>query len=188
LKIYSVSTRASSFLRDAAKVSPSELDGDLPLVWSLWEEFVMPPFEMLAQVDEEGHRQMLIDEIEDHRMMEDVIPIDQGDYTTPSGMKRKRQTTKGWELSVRWKDGSSTWIALKDLKDTYPVELANYAIANRIQDEPAFAWWVPYVTKKRTAIISKLRSKYWQRTHKYGIRVPRAIKEAKDIDQVNGDS
>jgi hypothetical protein len=93
-----------------------------------------------------------------------------------------------WELSVRWKDGSSTWISLKDLKDTYPVELADYAINNKIQDEPAFAWWVPYVIKKRTAIISKLRSKYWQKTHKYGLRIPRTISEAKDIDQANGDT
>jgi hypothetical protein len=143
---------------------------------------------LLAQVDEEGHRKMLIEEIEDHRTLEDAIPIEGGEYTTPSGMKRKRRTTKGWELSVRWKDGSSTWIALKDLKDTYPVELADYAIDNRIQDEPAFAWWVPYVTKKRIAIISNIGSKYWQRTHKYGIRVPRSINEAKDIDLANGDS
>jgi hypothetical protein len=37
---------------------------------------------LLAQVDEEGHRQMLIDEIEDHRTKEDAIPIDEGNYTT----------------------------------------------------------------------------------------------------------
>jgi hypothetical protein len=106
---------------------------------------------LLAQVDEEGHRQMLIDEIEDHRITDDAIPIVQGTFSTPSGMKRRRRTTKGWELSVRWKDGSSTCISLKDLKDTYPVELADYDIDNKIQDEPAFAWWVPYVLKKRTA-------------------------------------
>jgi hypothetical protein len=47
---------------------------------------------------------------------------------------------------------------------------------------------VPYVTKKWIAIISKLRSKYWQRAHKYVIRVPRSINEAKDIDLANGDS
>jgi hypothetical protein len=71
---------------------------------------------------------------------------------------------------------------------TYPVELADYAIDNKIQDEPAFAWWVPYVLKKRTAIISKLRSKFWQKTHKYGVRIPRTISEGKDIDQANGDT
>jgi hypothetical protein len=144
---------------------------------------------LLAQVDEEGHRQMLIDEIEYHRITDDAIPIDQGTFPTPAGMKRQQHTTKGWELSVQWKDGSSTWISLKDLKDTYPVELADYAIANQRQDEPAFAWWVPYVIKKQTAIISKLRSKYWQRTHKYGVRIPtRSVNEAKDIDQANGDT
>jgi hypothetical protein len=50
---------------------------------------------------------------------------------------------------------------LKDLKDTYTVDLADYAIANGIETESAFPWWVPYVTKKRIAIIAKLKSKYW---------------------------
>jgi hypothetical protein len=142
---------------------------------------------LLAQVDEEGHRQILIAEIEDHRINDDAVPIEEGTFPTTSGMKRKKRTTKGWELSDRWKDGSSNWISLNDLKDTYPVELADYAIANQIQEEPAFAWWVPYVIRKRTAIISKLRSKYWQKTHKYGIRVPQSIDEAKEIDIKNAD-
>ena len=55
---------------------------------------------------------------------------------------------------------------MKDLKDSYPVPLAaDYAVANAIQDEPVFAWWVPYKLKKRIAIISKVKSKYWQKTH-----------------------
>ena len=65
------------------------------------------------------------------------------------------------------------------MKDSYPVPLADYAIANAIQNQPAFAWWVPYVNKKRRAIIAKVKSKYWQQTHKYGIRVPKNVKEAK---------
>jgi hypothetical protein len=31
---------------------------------------------------------------------------------------------------------------LKDLKESNPVEVAEYAVANKIDDEPAFAWWV----------------------------------------------
>ena len=42
--------------------------------------------------------------------------------------------------------------------------------------------------KKRIAIISKVKSKYWERTHKYGIRVPKNVKEAKRIDTENGDT
>ena len=53
----------------------------------------------------------------------------------------------------------------------------------------AFAWcWVPYTLNKRQRILGKLQSKYWQRTHKYGIRIPKSAKEAKEIDEQNGDT
>ena len=55
-----------------------------------------------------------------------------------------------------------------------------------IQDEPAFAWWLPYVVKKEKRILQKIKSKYWARTHKYRIRVPKSIKEAMEIDRENG--
>ena len=143
---------------------------------------------LLAQVDDDGNRYLLIDEIEDHRTTEEAIPIEQGTYITRSGLSRPKRTTKGWQLFVRWKDGSANWVDMKDLKDSYPVQLAEYAINNAIQDQPAFAWWVPYVDKKRKAIIAKVKSKYWQQTHKYGIRIPKNVKEAKAIDAENGNT
>ena len=42
---------------------------------------------------------------------------------------------------VQWTDGSTDWIALKDVKDFYPSELARYAHDQNLQDEPAFARW-----------------------------------------------
>ena len=48
-------------------------------------------------------------------------------------------------MLVEWRDGSSDWVSLKDLKDSYPVELAVYAKENSLEDEPAFVWWVPCV-------------------------------------------
>ena len=41
---------------------------------------------------------------------------------------------------------------------------------------------------KRAAIISKVKSKYWSRTHKYGIRIPKSVKEARAIDRENGNT
>ena len=39
---------------------------------------------------------------------------------------------------------------MKDLKELYPVETAEYAVANKIiVEEPAFAWWAPKVLRKR---------------------------------------
>ena len=88
--------------------------------------------------------------------------MNQGTYKTKSGFDRKIRTTKGWEFYVIWKDGSGDWIKTKDLKYSYPVPLADYLVANKIQDEPAFDWWVPYTPKKRIAIISKIKSKFWK--------------------------
>jgi hypothetical protein len=47
--------------------------------------------------------------------------------------------------------GPADWIALKDLKDSYPVELATYPADHEIENEPAFAWWVPYTLRKAEA-------------------------------------
>ena len=143
---------------------------------------------LLAQVNEEGHRQLLLDEIIDHRTNDQAVTVENGFTETPSGARRRKLTTKGWEICVQWKDGQTTWIALKDLKESYPVELAEYAINNKIQNEPAFAWWVPYVVKKKERIISRIKSRYWERTHTYGIRMPKSAKEAYEIDKQNNET
>ena len=131
---------------------------------------------------------MMLDEIIDHRTTKDAISKAEGTFTTNRGVKRKKQTTRGWEICVQWKDGSTDWITLKELKESYPVELAEYAIANKIDDEPAFAWWIPFVMKKRERILSKVKSKYWKRTHKYGVEIPHSIADAERIDQKNGNT
>ena len=42
-----------------------------------------------------------------------------------------------------------------------------------------------YVKRKRTAIISKATTKYWDRTHKYGIEIPKTVQDAIRIDKEN---
>jgi hypothetical protein len=145
---------------------------------------------LIAQVDDEGHRQMMLEEILDHCTTREAIPKSQGTYVNQYGVKRQKHTTRGWELLIQWKDGSTDWVALKDFKESYPVELALYAVDRAIDDEPAFAWWVSYVLKKQKRILQKVKtkSKYWSRTHKYGVRVPKNIKEAMEIDKENGNS
>jgi Reverse transcriptase (RNA-dependent DNA polymerase) len=146
---------------------------------------------MFAQVDDEGRRHLLLKEISDHRKGTDAVLVADAMATTKSGTQHRRHTTKGWDLLVEWKDGSSNWLPLKDLKESYPVEIAEYSVANRISEEPAFAWWVPYVLRKRNCIISKVkqsRSKYLQRTHKFGFRIPKSVEEARQIDEENGNN
>jgi hypothetical protein len=33
-----------------------------------------------------------------------------------------------------------------------------------------------------------VKSKYWQQTQKYGIKIPKSVKHALELDQKNGDS
>ncbi|KAI2493253.1 Reverse transcriptase (RNA-dependent DNA polymerase) [Fragilaria crotonensis] len=106
----------------------------------------------------------------------------------PIGTRRRRETTVGWEVLVRWKDGSTTWVAMKDVKESFPVQLAEYAVQTRIAEEPAFAWWVPYTLRKRNRIIAKVKSKYWIRTHKFGIKIPKNVAEARAFDAENGNT
>jgi hypothetical protein len=58
-----------------------------------------------------------------------------------------RKTSVGCKLLVKWADASETWIPLKDMKESHPIEMAEFAKAQSIADEPAFAWWVPYSTR-----------------------------------------
>ena len=143
---------------------------------------------MFAQVNDEGHRTVLFDEIVDTRKSSEAVPKEQAYYEVPHGAKRRRRTTKGWEVLVKWRDGSTTWNALKDVKDSYPIQMAEYAKMNGIAEEPAFAWWVDFVLNRRKRSLAKIKSKYWVRTHKYGIRVPKTVKEALEIDAENGNT
>ena len=45
---------------------------------------------------------------------------------------------KGWELLIKWKDKSESWIELADMKESDPVEVSEYARARGIDQEPAF--------------------------------------------------
>ena len=72
------------------------------------------------------------------------------------------------------------------MQESYLVQVANYAHHRKLSDEPAFSWWVPHVLKKQKIIISKVKSKYWLRTHKFGIRVPKTVEEENRLYQQNG--
>jgi hypothetical protein len=125
-------------------------------------------------------------EIIDHKSDGTAVSKDDGYETTRDGVQRPRRTTKGWKLLVSWEDGTSSWVPLKDLKESHPVQVAEYALANKILEEPAFAWWAWHVLRKRDRIIQKVKSRYWDRTHKFGILLPKSVKEALRFDRESG--
>ncbi len=97
-------------------------------------------------------------------------------------------STIGWQVCCQWKDGSTSWKNLADLKESHPLWTAEYDVTQGIDHEPDFNWWVSHVLKKRDRIISlvpKQTTCYLIQTHKFGIEVPKTVKEALDLDRIN---
>jgi hypothetical protein len=110
-----------------------------------------------SQVDDDGYTTFALKEIIDHRTDGSALTLDDAYTVTKTGAKRLQQTTKGWQLCVRWNDESTSWVALKDLKDSNPIKVAEYAVNMKIASEPAFAWWVPHTLKKRHRMIKAMK-------------------------------
>jgi hypothetical protein len=144
---------------------------------------------MLTQVDSDGFSRTLMEAIVDYRKDEAVaVPKTDKYLTTTSGQQRMRKTTVGWKLLVKWADESESWIPLKDMKESHPIETAEFAKARSIADESAFAWWVPYTLRKRDIILSKINARIRKTTHKYGIEIPTSVDNAMEIDRSNNNT
>ena len=139
---------------------------------------------MLARTDADGHVTMALQAILNHRKDETAYEL-KDKYVYVNNRKKMRMSTQGWDLEVAWQDGTTDWLPLEDLKKSNHVEVAEYASARKIDNEVAFNWWVPYVLKKREAIISQVTSRIRKTSHKYGIEVPTSLKHAAEIDSRN---
>ena len=71
------------------------------------------------------------------------------------------------------------------MKDSHPVDVAEFAKARGIADEAAFAWWVPYTLRKRDIIIKSVKSRARKVSHKYGIDLPTSAEHARELDRRN---
>ena len=114
---------------------------------------------MYAMCDENGDHILLFDAIVDHRENENAMTIAEQKFVESKGKEQYKRSTKGWEVCVRWKNGSTTWEKLSDFKECYPVQTAEYAATNDIDTEPAFKYWVPHTLKKRDSIISLVKKR-----------------------------
>lgn len=109
---------------------------------------------MYSQIDSEGHSFAILKEIVDHHKNGHALLKDDGFFLGNGGRKYPKEMTRGWDVLVEWKDGTSSWLPVKDLKDSNPVKLAEYAKANKLMEEPVFAWWAQKVLHRRNRIIN----------------------------------
>lgn len=143
---------------------------------------------ILDKVDEDGFSSPMFQAIVDWKKDSKIaIPKSQA-YVQSAAGKRLRKTTKGWKLKVKWNDGTASWIDLKYMKESNPVDVAEFAVAHNIENEPAFKWWVPYTLRKKHQIISAIKTRVRKVTHKYGVQLPTSVEDAKRLDSENGNN
>ena len=58
-------------------------------------------------------------------------------------------------------------------------------MGNKIDGDPQLHWCVKDILKRRNRIISKVKSRYWQTSHKFIIRIPKTVDKALEIEREN---
>ena len=140
-------------------------------------------------IDSNGYETSYILEICGYRRdASQALSRSNGFTYSKSGRAFPKITTKGWQLRVRWNDQSTTWVPLSLLKNAEPLLVAEYAKAMAIHHEPAFRWWVNHTLKEKRRFISKVKALLHKNNLKFGIMVPRTIKQALQLDSENGNS
>ena len=86
---------------------------------------------MMSQIDSGGHHYQLLNKIQDNRKDRWVVSKANVFITSHSGNRHPKKTTAA----------------------ANPLELAEYAVTNNINDEPVFNWWVRDAMKLRNRII-----------------------------------
>ena len=142
---------------------------------------------LYSQVDGKGCFVVNLDGIVDHKMTKDAITEEDSTFVY-KGKTYPRRTTKGWELCVLWKDSSTSWEPLSDLKESYPVGVAEYANNVGIDYLSTFRWWVPFTIKRKERMIKATSKSYHKKQHKFGIELPKSVHQAVLLDKKNGDT
>ncbi len=83
---------------------------------------------MYAQCDPNRNQYILLHSIIDHKRLDSAIRPLTHKVVQPDGRTYLRHSTVGWQLCCQWKDGSISWESLADLKESHPIETAEYAL------------------------------------------------------------
>jgi Reverse transcriptase (RNA-dependent DNA polymerase) len=128
---------------------------------------------MTSQIDEDGNRIPVFHEIVDHNV--------------------KRGATRDkdkWSFCVEFVDGTVKWLPFRQLRVQDPVDLAIYAYENKLLEEPVFSTWATRLLREhdklKARVVSKVKSKYWRMSRKFGVKLPKSVKQALNYDRESG--
>jgi len=120
---------------------------------------------------------------------------DNGDQIfTFSGLLNHRKVKGKWEVLVNW-DGlryEPTWEPLAHMKEADPITCALFAKENKLLDTPGWKWARRIRTMDSTCLLRLARRVFKASRsdikYKFGVRVPRNVREALEFDRINGNT
>ena len=92
---------------------------------------------LYSQLDDEGSEILKYKGIIGHNKYGSTLTKQTGFTVIKVGHNNSNPTTRVWNILVEWLDETTVCM---DLKDAILIELDEYAVANKIDDYPAFAW------------------------------------------------
>ena len=89
---------------------------------------------ILMQSDGDRLHHHLLEGILDHSKDKREIENKYKYFVSNRGRRYMRKTTVGWKFNIKWRDGTTKWVSLKDHKESNPIEVAEYITACYIQE------------------------------------------------------
>ena len=137
-----------------------------------------------SQMDDEGNIYKLFHGIIGHHKKTGAV--DKANQYGQVGNKQvKKKTLAGWDIEVEWDDGTSSWFPLKEVTNSNSVELAEYAMHNHLDLEPAFDWWVWDTLKRKKCLIKLSQRQHKKSSYNFGIPIPQDVTEALALNKQN---
>ena len=78
---------------------------------------------ILMQADGDRIHNQLLEGILDHSKDKQSIKKKDKYFISKRGRRSMRKTTVGWKFIIKWRDGTTKWVLLKDLKESNPIEV-----------------------------------------------------------------
>jgi hypothetical protein len=82
---------------------------------------------LYLQCDPNSNQYVLLEEIVDHQCLPTAIKLSDQKIVRADGKTYLKHSIVGWQLCCQWKDSSTSWENLADLKESHPIDTAKYA-------------------------------------------------------------
>ena len=97
-----------------------------------------------------------------------------------------------YNVKVLWEDGTSTWEPLGEMIACDPATMAAYAKEHDLLETPGWKKLKKFARRdkvlKRMLNASKRAQRFGEVVYKFGVRIPRSVKEAIQLDKENGNT